>query len=55
MQTKRSAGKAGESFTIGRLAAAAGAHVETVLQRTYRAIQRCGAEDLRRLRFIKRA
>ena len=67
MQTSHSAGKTDDSgFTIGRLAAAAGVNVETVRyyqreslmptpSRSYGSIRRYGAEDLRRLRFIKRA
>lgn len=66
MRTEQSTHQADESFTIGRLAAAAGVNVETVRyyqrealmptpQRVYGSIRRYGAEDLRRLRFIKRA
>ena len=53
-------------LTIGQLAAAAGVHVETVRyyqreslvptpRRAYGSIRRYGADDVRRLRFIKRA
>lgn len=66
MHTDQSTQQANESFTIGRLAAAAGVNVETIRyyqreslmptpQRAYGSIRRYGADDLRRLRFIKRA
>ena len=56
----------GDLLTIGQLAAAAGVHVETVRyyqreslvptpRRAYGSIRRYGADDVRRLRFIKRA